>query len=116
VAGLLLYGKSFRAEQYTGKDGRPHHEVRTVQGDFYSITNSTWDQLTELCSEQGIAPERWPVYETCIDVPLDEVRDKNAALRKQVLRLPSGFVQSHFWLEKIVDRINQGDIILYCAM
>ena len=116
MAGFLIYGKDLRPEHYKGADGKPHYEILSVEGDFYTISNSTWDGLTELCSVHGVPIAYWPVFETCIDVPIEEVRIKNQMLKQPVLALPDGVVQSSHWLGKIFDRIKQGDIVVYCRM
>jgi hypothetical protein len=116
VAGLLLYGKDFRAEHYLAKDNTCHHEIRPVDGDFLSISNTTWEQITGLCADFGAPLENWPVYDTSIDVPVEEVREKNLLLKPLLLAVPPDIVRSQMWLEKIVDRVRQGYQIVYCRL
>lgn len=116
MAGILLYGRDFRAESYLAKDNTPHHEIRPVGGDFYSLSEATWEQITSLCSQSGIPIECWPVYDSSIDVPIEEVREKNQILRSTLLAVPEVVVRSQIWLEKIVDRVRQGYLVVYCRL
>lgn len=116
MAGLLKYGKDFEGDHYKGGDGLPHYEIVAVDGDFYTISNSSWDVLAGICSSHGISTEVWPVYESAIDAPIDEVRNKNQPLKQAVASIPDNVVRSNLWLEKIVNRIKEGMLVVYCRV
>ncbi len=116
MSGNLFHGRDFENEAYRGADGNQHTELIPVDGDFFSITNNTWDSIVSQCEKYGIAPDNWPVYKNAIDIPLDDVRQKNILLRNGVLALPNEIAQSSEWLQRIVVCISQGEIIAYCQM
>jgi hypothetical protein len=116
MSGMLFHGKSFKNEAYKGADGKLHTELRVVDGDFIGVSNTTWSMLMRLCEAQGLSKTCWPVYKDSIDVPLDDVYEKNNELKVKFLNLAENFMQTSEWLQKISKFLSSGEMIAYVTM
>jgi hypothetical protein len=110
MAGCLFHGRGFRKEYYVSDDNLEHYEVLPIDGDIDHISVSNIDELQNFCATKTISQSSWPYYRDSIDLPMEEVVEKNKVLHDLLVNLPMDDVNSQYWLEKLVSYIKRGEI------
>jgi hypothetical protein len=105
MAGTLYHGRHFRKVEYVSDDGNELLRSCSLDGDRDVMSASSWAEVAKLCEANGIPAAAWPVFESEIEVPLDEVRQKNADLPRFVASLPAHVTASSHWLSKMSDML-----------
>lgn len=80
------------------------------------MSHSSWQEVLEICEAWGIPRDRMPDfsrYECGIDLPLDEILERNRELPRLLDRLPAGVVSGHHWLQVIVSCVRRGELIFF---
>jgi hypothetical protein len=118
MSGTLFHSQEFMTTKYVGGDGRPHYEVRSVDGDSLSLGHTTWGEMKALAEAHGMPRSAWPEYleyDFGIDVPLEEVYAKQDVFRHYLLRLSPPIVDRHYWLARVVEWVRGGEVIFFCG-
>lgn len=116
MSGTLFHGQDFEKVHYIGNDGLPHYEVSVTDGDLDGVSLSNWEAIIKFCERKEIPRSAWPEYETAFDVPLDEVRQKNARIRDLILALgeeSEDEVAHHHWLVKLVGYLKRDESFFF---
>jgi hypothetical protein len=117
MGGSLIHSRSFRVQHYKGRDGLPHYEVRSAEGDYDLISYSTWKELTAYGESFGVPVEVWPDftdYGNTIDVPLEEVAAMQSRLRDVLGCLSAEVTAGNQLLSRICNYLRKGEQVFFC--
>lgn len=118
MGGSLVHSKTFRITSWHSEENGSHYEVGPdEEGDYDFFSYTSWAELKRYCEAFGVAPEVWPDftgYESCIDVPLDEVEVKQGPLRRAVESLPADVIAGNRHLARVAEYLRRGEQVFFC--
>lgn len=116
MAGMFHFSTDLTSiRKYKGKDGCSHYELNYEHGDFFNITQDTWGEIVRAGEKIGIPQDAWPVYASAIDIPIAQLSAQNAQLKEVVNMVTENQTESRV-LQKIIDLVQSGNMVVYCRM
>jgi hypothetical protein len=116
MGAAIVRGRDIALQTSRSHDGSEFLELVPVEGTFEGASYSSVALVIKLCEERGVPVDQWPIYYGFddIEVPLNEVRRKCAALRGEFVKLRPEDLAQHWFLQRVSNWLAAGEI--FCVM
>ena len=113
MGGSLVHSKTLRVTRWQSEEFGSHYEVGPDEdGDYDHFSYSRWGELKRYCADFGVPAEVWPdftAYESCIDVPLDQIVAKQGPFRLAIESLPGEVIAGNRHPARIAVSLCDGE-------
>lgn len=113
MAGSLFHDIDFREERYLGRDEHEHWEVVPVRGEIEVVSISSWREVRGFLLRSGVPEPLIPEFDDNIDLPVEDIRSRNAAigpLIRGISTTPTGY---DYWLSRVVAWVRAGEMFFF---
>lgn len=112
MPATLIWEKMSRAGEGAPSSGQVSQDVLDVCGNMEMVSWSSVKEMESLVEGYGIVRNMWPIYRDCeikSEIPLEEARQRSAALRIALEKIDPHVVENSYWLRFIYKVLCDGN-------